>query len=81
LHQPGQATLYIPDLVPCDIWLFPKLKSPLKGRRFQTVEEIKGNMTRQLMMISKEDFADCFEKWKGCLHKCVISQGEYFEGD
>jgi len=23
--------LYSPDLAPCDFWLFPKLKSPLKG--------------------------------------------------
>jgi transposase len=23
-----------PDLAPYDFWLFPKLKSPLKGRRF-----------------------------------------------
>ena len=22
---------YSPDLVPCDFWIFPKLKSPLKG--------------------------------------------------
>jgi transposase len=27
-------TRYSPDLAPCDFWLFPKLKSPLKGRRF-----------------------------------------------
>jgi transposase len=25
---------YSPDLAPSDFWLFPKLKSPLKGRRF-----------------------------------------------
>jgi hypothetical protein len=25
---------YSPDLAPCDFWLFPKLKSPLKGRIF-----------------------------------------------
>ena len=25
---------YNPDLAPCDFWLFPKLKSPLKGKRF-----------------------------------------------
>jgi len=24
---------YSPDLVPCDFWVFPKLKSPLKVRR------------------------------------------------
>ena len=28
-----------PDLVPCNFGLFPKLKSPLKGKRFQTVNE------------------------------------------
>jgi len=25
---------YSPDKALCDFWLFPKLKSPLKGRRF-----------------------------------------------
>ena len=38
-----------PDLAPWDFWLFPKLKSPLKGKRFQTVDEIEGNMMGQLM--------------------------------
>jgi transposase len=33
---------YSPDLAPADFFLFPKLKSTLKGRRFQTVE-IKEN--------------------------------------
>ena len=28
---------YSPDLAPCDIWLFPRLKSPLKERIFVTV--------------------------------------------
>jgi hypothetical protein len=30
---------YSPDLVPADFFLFPQLKSTLKVRRFQTVEE------------------------------------------
>ena len=38
-----------PDLVLCDFWLFPKLKSPLKGKRFQIVDEILENTTGQLM--------------------------------
>jgi hypothetical protein len=45
------------------------------------VDEIKEKVTWQLIAILKEDFADCFEKWKGCCDKCVGSQGEYFEGD
>ena len=36
--------IYRPDLVPCDFWLFPKLKSPLKGKRFHTIDEIQENM-------------------------------------
>jgi hypothetical protein len=72
---------YSPDLAPCNFWLFPRLKSPLKGRRFQTMGAIKEKATRQLIAIPKEDFADCFEKWKGRWDKCMRSQGEYFKGD
>ena len=44
---------YIPDLVPCDFWLFPKLKTHLKGKRFQTTSEIQENTTGQLMAIGR----------------------------
>jgi hypothetical protein len=72
---------YILDLAPCDFWLFPKLKSLLKGRKFQTSNEIKENATRQLMAILKKDSADCFDKRKEHWDKCVRSQGEYFKWD
>ena len=54
-HQITQVTqpLYRLDLMPCDFWLFPKLKSPLKGKRFQTISEIQENTTGQLMVIGK----------------------------
>ena len=44
---------YSPDLAPCDFWLFPKLKSSLKAKRFQTIDEIQENMTGQLMAIGR----------------------------
>ena len=44
---------YSPDLVPCDFWLFPRLKSHLKGKRFQTIDEIQENMTGQQMVIGR----------------------------
>ena len=31
ITSPGSVS---PDLAPCDFWLFPKLKSPLRGTRF-----------------------------------------------
>ena len=72
---------YSPDLAPCDFWLFPKLKSPFKGKRFQTISEIQENTTGQLMAIPTKDFAECFEQWKGCWENCVRSQGAYFKRD
>jgi len=33
--------LYSPDLAPCDFFLFPKMKLKLKGRRFDTIEDIQ----------------------------------------
>ena len=44
---------YGPDLMPWDFWLFPKLKSPLKGKGFQTIHEIYENTTGQLMAIGR----------------------------
>jgi hypothetical protein len=32
---------YSLDLAPCDFLLFPKMKLKLKGRRFDTIEEIQ----------------------------------------
>jgi len=47
---------YSPDLAPADFFLFPKLKSSLKGRRFDTFDEIQKNSTKELFAIPKEAF-------------------------
>ena len=54
-HQITQVTQphYNSDLAPCKFWLFRKLKSPLNGKRFQTVDEIQENTTWQLMVIGR----------------------------
>ena len=44
---------YSPELAPCEFWHFLKLKSPLKGERFQAVHEIQENRTGQLMVIGR----------------------------
>jgi hypothetical protein len=38
---------YSPDLAPCNFFLFPRLKSTLKGKGFQDVTEIQLRTTRQ----------------------------------
>ena len=44
---------YNADSVPCHFCLFPKLKLPLKGKRFQTIDEIQENTMGQLMVIER----------------------------
>ncbi|UYV79647.1 hypothetical protein LAZ67_18000172 [Cordylochernes scorpioides] len=73
--------LYPPDLAPCDFFLLPKLKRPMKGRRYATLDEIKTASKEELKKIFKNHFLKCFEDWKNRWHKCIISHGDYFEGD
>jgi len=42
---------YSPGLAPADFFLFLKLKTTLKGRHFQTTEEIQENAIRELHAI------------------------------
>lgn len=72
---------YSPDMAPCDFFLFPKLKRPMKGRRFSSIEEIKAESLRMLKDMPKSEYQECFEDWKKRWHKCIISGGDYFEGD
>jgi transposase len=51
---------YSPDLAPADFFLFPKLKTTLKGRRFQTIEEIQENAIKELHAITKSAFQEAF---------------------
>ena len=72
---------YSPDLGPSDFFLFPKLKKPMKGHRFSTIEEIKTASPKELKAIPQNDYQKCFDDWKKRWHKCIISNGDYFEGD
>lgn len=40
-----------PDLASADFFLFPKLKTPMKGKRFDTIEEIKEKSKQELLAI------------------------------
>ena len=72
---------YSPDLAPCDFYLFPKLKSKLKGHHFGTMENIQKIITDELNTLTENDFQYCYDRWKKRWNHCVTSQGSYFEGD
>ena len=62
-------------------WIFPKLKRPLRGHRFDTIEEIQAESNKALKAIPEIEFNKCFDDWKKRWHQCIISGGDYFEGD
>ena len=68
---------YSPDLVPCDIWLFPKLR----GCCYETIEEMKEAVTKVIDTLTQEDFHMDFKKLLEHYNKCIAAGGAYFEGD
>ena len=54
---------YSPDLAPRDFWLFPKVKMTMKGKRFESIQDIEAATTAQLKTPTKEDGQNCFRKW------------------
>ncbi len=77
----GPHPAYSPDLAPCDFFLFSTLKRTLRGRRFDTLDDLQEVVTETLESIPKQAFVDCFDKWQHRWEKCVLSDGNYFEGD
>ncbi|KAJ4443386.1 hypothetical protein ANN_05054 [Periplaneta americana] len=71
---------YSPDLSPPDYFLFPRLKSHLKGRRFNA-EEVIANAMRALKWVSQNGFQACFQELYTRWQKCVVAEGNYFEGN
>jgi hypothetical protein len=55
-------TPYSPDLASCDLFLFPKMKLRLKGRRFYTIEEIQAESHRVLDTLTEKEFQEAFQK-------------------
>jgi hypothetical protein len=55
---------YSPYMAPCDFCLFPKLKRPLKGSRFDSREDIMQNTMKELRSLPEEAFQKCFQQWK-----------------
>ena len=73
-HQITQVTQlhYSSDLTPWNFWIFPKLKLPWKGKRFQTVNEIQENMAGQLTVTGELwEVPGCL-LWRGLRHHCPV---------
>ena len=73
--------LYSPDLAPCDFFLFLKIKSSLKGTRFESVDAVKTKATQLLNSLTQNYLQHYFQQWKIRMERCRDRGGGYIEGD
>jgi len=45
---------YSPDMSPPALYLLPKLKKPLRGKRFRSIEEVSNEVSRVIRRINNE---------------------------
>jgi len=71
---------YSPDMSPPALDLFPKLKKPLRGKRFRSIEEVSNEMTRVIRRINTEGvltgIQDLPKRWTAV----TKHNGDYTEG-
>ncbi len=71
---------YSLDLAICDFFVFPRLKFELHGHWFQNLRDMKTGVLRTLKAIPEQDFRTAFLSLLIRWMKCVIAEGNYFEG-
>ena len=68
---------YSLDLAPCDFCLSPKLR----GCRYETIEEMKKDVTKVIETLTQEDIHGAFQKLLERYNKCIAVGGDNFERD
>ena len=62
---------YSPDLAAVDVYLFPRLTSAMKERRFFYATDIINNAMEVLKRLSQNGFQECFQhlysRWQTCI--------------
>ena len=71
LEQPP----YSPDLAPSDFFLFPKLKTVLKGTRFPDLETLKRAATKEQRAFQKEPSRSAWKRGIGGCTSVSIAEG------
>ena len=70
---------YSADLSPCNYFMFPKLKTAMKGAFYDDVLTIQSAVTQVLKNIRKTEFKKSMDKLVDLSKRCIESNGTYFE--
>jgi len=61
-------------------FLVPQMQIGAAGATFGDMTTIKSEMTSLLKVLKEEELQGCFQQWKRMWDKCIVPNGEYFEG-
>ena len=67
---------YSPDVVPCDIFLFPNMKKTFESRRYNSRQAVETVVLQCLKGVSKKDYSEAFQKWNKILLMVYALEGE-----
>lgn len=70
---------YSPDLAPSDYHLFTKLKTHLKGNRFESTDDVKRATEEFLEDLPASFYLEGIEKLETRSKKCIELKGDYIE--
>lgn len=70
---------YSPDLAPCDYYLFSKLKSDLRGRKFETDDDLQAAVEAHFATKEENYFYKGIDTLSRRFNKCIELNGEYIE--
>ena len=69
---------YSPDLAPFAFYVYPKVKSQLKGRRFSSLSKLHTASANIILQYNQDWSRVIFNKWVKRHQKCLAYNGEYF---
>ena len=68
---------YSPDLAPSDYWFYNKLKLDIKGKVFNSAEEVKAVVIGSINSITADQYAHAYEDWPKRWKACIDVNGGY----
>jgi len=71
---------YGPDMKPPAFDLFPKLKKPIRGKRFRSTEEVSNEMSRVIRRINNEGVLTAIQDLPKRWTAVIKHNGNYIEG-
>jgi len=71
---------YSPDMSPPEFDLFRKLKEPMHGHRFPSLEEVSAAVTHSIQGLNNSGTLNGIANLLKCWGVVIEKQGDYFEG-